>query len=103
VGQYQLRSHIAYSLGEQMWSQRRNLTGRALDLPLQTLSTFFDTVAAIILEEHALKAVFLRLTGPAMIKVVDGALGLALPLLDQMATQGITYEELANRQIAGSK
>ncbi len=37
-----------------------------------------------------------------MIKVVDGALDLALPLLEQMARQGIAYEELASRQITGS-
>lgn len=75
---------------------------RASRFPQPTTATFDDTVAAILLEEHAIESAFLCLTGPAMINVIDGALDLVLPLLKEMAAQRITYEELASRELDAS-
>ncbi|BEJ06959.1 hypothetical protein CcaverHIS641_0402280 [Cutaneotrichosporon cavernicola] len=54
------------------------------------------------MDEYALKAAFLRMTGQGTIQVINGALDLALPLLKEMATQGISYEELSKRQLAAN-
>ncbi|BEJ14449.1 hypothetical protein CspHIS471_0402160 [Cutaneotrichosporon sp. HIS471] len=75
---------------------------RALSLHSPAAATFLNTVITVVMDEHALKAAFLRMTGQGTIQVINGALDLALPLLKEMATQGISYEELSNRQLAAS-